>query len=311
MPRMLEILKGLPRRDGPLFPLSNMAMLQLLRGMRPGVVPHGFRSTFRTWSAERTNICTRGLRTEPRAYRFRRDREDITSEARCSEAAAVDGRVVRFLHQATGRGQRHRRGAAKAGRAMRRRPQAEGEEKYNLNVEGGVVVFPDGRKFRMYESRSGPRRRRRRGHAAIAVAGAMNARRSTPRAPLKKKDEPEPGGELYQGKRPRRRKVDQPDKEERFAAYARISADHPWLPDTVWSAMWADVGFPRVRYNAAAESMFGRFEWPLVDHVKERMRARGFKPRGGVHERAVAVVARHLKITPDALKKRNELRRKT
>lgn len=33
-----------------------MAMLQLLRGMRPGgeIVPHGFRSSFRDWAAERT-----------------------------------------------------------------------------------------------------------------------------------------------------------------------------------------------------------------------------------------------------------------
>jgi integrase len=38
-------------------PLSNMAMLQLTRRMRAGVVPHGFRSTFRTWAAEQTNYA--------------------------------------------------------------------------------------------------------------------------------------------------------------------------------------------------------------------------------------------------------------
>ena len=35
-----------------------MAMLELLRGMRPGLrltIVHGFRSTFRDWAAERTN----------------------------------------------------------------------------------------------------------------------------------------------------------------------------------------------------------------------------------------------------------------
>ena len=37
-------------------PLSNMAMLAVLRRMeRRDVVPHGFRSTFRDWAAERTN----------------------------------------------------------------------------------------------------------------------------------------------------------------------------------------------------------------------------------------------------------------
>jgi integrase len=37
-------------------PLSNMAMLELLRGMRPGLVVHGFRSTFRDWAAEATDF---------------------------------------------------------------------------------------------------------------------------------------------------------------------------------------------------------------------------------------------------------------
>ena len=36
-------------------PLSNMALLELLRGVPPGTTTHGFRSTFRDWAAERTN----------------------------------------------------------------------------------------------------------------------------------------------------------------------------------------------------------------------------------------------------------------
>jgi integrase len=35
--------------------LSNMAMLELMRDMRPDYVPHGFRSTFKDWCAETTN----------------------------------------------------------------------------------------------------------------------------------------------------------------------------------------------------------------------------------------------------------------
>jgi len=61
--RALAILKRLPREGRYVFPsartgkpLSNMAMLELLRGMRgTGVTVHGFRSTFRDWVAERTN----------------------------------------------------------------------------------------------------------------------------------------------------------------------------------------------------------------------------------------------------------------
>jgi integrase len=59
--RAVEIIKGVPRRGAYVFasaskkPLSNMAMLELLRGMSPGHTVHGFRSTFRDWAAERTN----------------------------------------------------------------------------------------------------------------------------------------------------------------------------------------------------------------------------------------------------------------
>ena len=64
----LRILEALPRMEGHPYvfpesryrrPLSNMALLQLMRGMGYGVrgsrgnyVPHGFRSSFRDWSGE-------------------------------------------------------------------------------------------------------------------------------------------------------------------------------------------------------------------------------------------------------------------
>ena len=65
--RALTILRTLRREEGnnAIFiggkkgaPLSNMAMLELLKGMRPGYVPHGFRSSFRDWAAEKTNYPT-------------------------------------------------------------------------------------------------------------------------------------------------------------------------------------------------------------------------------------------------------------
>jgi len=59
--RALQLLKGLPREGEYVFPgakagkpLSNMAMLEALRDMRPGLTVHGFRSTFRDWAAEQT-----------------------------------------------------------------------------------------------------------------------------------------------------------------------------------------------------------------------------------------------------------------
>jgi integrase len=59
--RALEVLRSLPREGDFVFmggragkPLSNMALLELMRGMKPGFVPHGFRSTFRDWAADLT-----------------------------------------------------------------------------------------------------------------------------------------------------------------------------------------------------------------------------------------------------------------
>ena len=64
--RAIAILEDLPReRGGYVFPgakakapLSNMAMLELLRGMDGnGFTVHGFRSTFRDWAGDRTNYA--------------------------------------------------------------------------------------------------------------------------------------------------------------------------------------------------------------------------------------------------------------
>ncbi len=55
----LAILRALPKGEpgDRVFPLSNMALLMLLRRMkRDDLTAHGFRSTFRDWAAERTNF---------------------------------------------------------------------------------------------------------------------------------------------------------------------------------------------------------------------------------------------------------------
>ncbi len=67
-PQALALLQQLPRdataADGYVFigasagaPLSNMALTAVLRRMELDVVPHGFRSSFRTWAAEQTNFA--------------------------------------------------------------------------------------------------------------------------------------------------------------------------------------------------------------------------------------------------------------
>jgi integrase len=57
--RVVAILEELPRQGAHVFggtrPISHMTMLKLLRGMRPGLTVHGFRSAFRTWAGECTS----------------------------------------------------------------------------------------------------------------------------------------------------------------------------------------------------------------------------------------------------------------
>ena len=61
-PRAVEILRTQIGKSEFVFEggrkgkgLSNMALLEMLRGMAPDYVPHGFRSTFRDWAAETTD----------------------------------------------------------------------------------------------------------------------------------------------------------------------------------------------------------------------------------------------------------------
>lgn len=64
-PRALSIVVELQavRRNSFVFfgtkdgrPLSNMAVLMLLREHHPGMTVHGFRSAFKDWAAEQTNF---------------------------------------------------------------------------------------------------------------------------------------------------------------------------------------------------------------------------------------------------------------
>ncbi|MGH6864891.1 MAG: tyrosine-type recombinase/integrase [Methyloceanibacter sp.] len=63
--RAVEILTRLPRDNSDFLfpgaketkPISNMAMLELLRGMKGDrLTVHGFRSTFRDWAGDRTGF---------------------------------------------------------------------------------------------------------------------------------------------------------------------------------------------------------------------------------------------------------------
>lgn len=84
--RAIEILRDLPReRGGYLFPggkekspLSNMAMLELLRGMRPGLTVHGFRSAFKDWGDRSDQPPEHRQRSRAGAHHSRQGRSGLS-----------------------------------------------------------------------------------------------------------------------------------------------------------------------------------------------------------------------------------------
>jgi len=114
--RAAAILKALPReRGGYVFPgarakapLSNMAMLELLRGMNGnGLTVHGFRSTFRDWAGDRTpfarevieHALAHGIKDKAEAsYRrssaLEKRRKLMDAWASYCQSPAAEGKVV-------------------------------------------------------------------------------------------------------------------------------------------------------------------------------------------------------------------------
>ncbi|HVO04724.1 MAG TPA: integrase arm-type DNA-binding domain-containing protein [Candidatus Cybelea sp.] len=92
--------------------LSNMAMLQVARRMKAKAVPHGFRSTFRDWAADRTNfpeavaeaalahmIDDKTIAAYKRTDFFDRRRKLMDAWAAFIEGGAASGRVVSIKRQ--------------------------------------------------------------------------------------------------------------------------------------------------------------------------------------------------------------------
>lgn len=123
-PKVLEILRDLPRlADNPLVfpaprakgPLSDMTLTAVMRRMEVDAVPHGFRSTFRDWAAERTNYPrevaemalahTIGDKVEA-AYRrgdlFEKRRRMMDDWARFCDTVRKAGEVVPLHRSSTG-----------------------------------------------------------------------------------------------------------------------------------------------------------------------------------------------------------------
>jgi integrase len=72
--RALAILKSVTPQDGFYFPLSNMAQLECMRGLRKGVTVHGCRTSFRDWAGDETNF-SRDLAEEALAHAIKDETE--------------------------------------------------------------------------------------------------------------------------------------------------------------------------------------------------------------------------------------------
>jgi integrase len=108
-PRVVELVRSQDAKEGEqVFPLSNMAMLKLLERMdRDDLTVHGFRSTFRDWTAEQTNypreVCEMALAhtvhdAVEAAYRrgdlFEKRARLMSEWARYCERPQTDAKVV-------------------------------------------------------------------------------------------------------------------------------------------------------------------------------------------------------------------------
>lgn len=124
---ILEMFRGQRRPNGAAYvfpgdtpnePLSNMAMLELLRGMldkQTGVTVHGFRSTFKDWASESTDPVYDDIVSEmalwhairdktEKAYRrgvlLERRKEMMNHWARyCGSASVTGKRVIRQVRR--------------------------------------------------------------------------------------------------------------------------------------------------------------------------------------------------------------------
>src|SRR6266853_51156 len=106
--RAVELVRE--QKGEQVFPLSNMAMLELLKRMgRDDLTVHGFRSTFRDWTAEQTNypreVCEMSLahtvsNAVEAAYRrgdlFEKRTRLMTEWARYCERPQTDAKVLKI-----------------------------------------------------------------------------------------------------------------------------------------------------------------------------------------------------------------------
>jgi integrase len=112
--RAVELLAGMDRKGERVFKTNPTALLDITRALHPGIVPHGFRSSFSTWASDATSVqrevveaCLAhitGSKTElayQRSTMFEKRRELMNIwAAHCTRVPAEDDKVVELRRQA-------------------------------------------------------------------------------------------------------------------------------------------------------------------------------------------------------------------
>ena len=111
-PAVHNLLQSLPRINGYVFPaskksISRNTLYAAVKAVDPNVTPHGFRSTFRVWTAERTNypeavaeqalahaVSSAVLKAYKRTDLLDRRRRLMTDWARFCQSPAIAAEVV-------------------------------------------------------------------------------------------------------------------------------------------------------------------------------------------------------------------------
>ena len=83
-----------------------------------------------------------------------------------------------------------------------------------------------------------------------------------------------------------------------------------WLPSTIRRAVMRELGQSLQKHKRSIEDARTVTLEFLVKQCKAQMRANGERPRGGVHDAAVAQVATSQGMSPEALKQRITRRKK-
>ena len=94
------------------------------------------------------------------------------------------------------------------------------------------------------------------------------------------------------------------DEDDLRRSFYQALLEIKWLPSKIQSAVMSELGLSLQKQKRHVENARTQTLKFLVDQCKARMRGNGERPRGGIHDAAVAEVAGRQGMKPEALKQR-------